>query len=89
MTSQLKSANGKPAEIKGNGVLFNCIKNKLWKFPLENTLHVPVSKANLILVTKVAPTEKRFVFTNQMATIFEKSDEKYIQANITTHLKLI
>ena len=79
----------KPAEIKGTAVLFNCIKNKLWKFPLENTLHVPVSKANLILVTKVAPTEKRFVFTNQMATIFEKSDEKYIQANITTHLKLI
>ncbi|XP_048261112.1 uncharacterized protein LOC110119240 isoform X2 [Bombus terrestris] len=49
----------KPAEIKGTAVLFNCIKNKLWKFQLENTLHVPVSKANLILVTKVAPTEKR------------------------------
>ena len=56
---------------------------------MENTLHVPVLKANLISVSKVAVTGKRFVFTNQMATIFEKNDEKYIQANITTHLKLI
>ncbi|XP_050574685.1 uncharacterized protein LOC126914597 isoform X4 [Bombus affinis] len=81
----------KPAEIKGTAVLFNCIKNKLWnfvQFQLENKLHVPILKANLILVSKVAPTEKRFLFTNQMATIFEKNDEKYIQANITTHLKL-
>ena len=76
MTSQLKSANGKPAEIKGTAVLFKCIKNKLWKFWLETTLQVPVFQANLISVSKVAVTGKRFVFTNEMATIFEKSDEK-------------